>query len=114
MSINGTNISLNSKEIKEAIKFRFFEKLKNPNMKLRPLYITGHAGIGKSAVVKQAVAEIEQELREMEKNKKLEVDCKVISAIFLEVPEFQGLCHVTIDPKEKEEISVFARPSLIP
>lgn len=109
-----TNIGLTASEIKEAIKFRFFEKLKNPEMKLRPLFITGHAGVGKSQIVRQAVAEIEQELRTSKKDKTLNVDCKVVSAVFLEPPEWMGLAHVTIDPKDKEEMTVFARPSLIP
>jgi hypothetical protein len=112
--ISGTNISLTAQEIKEAIKFRFFQKLNNPKMKLRPLSIVGHAGIGKSAIVKQAVQEIEEELREMRGDKKLNVDCKVISAVFLEPPDAMGLGHISIDPKDKEELTVFARPSLIP
>ena len=109
-----TNISLTAQEIKDAIKFRFYEKLKNPTMKLRPLYIVGHAGVGKSQAVRQAATEIEQELREMKKDKSLNVDCKVISAVFLEPPEWMGLAHITIDKKDNEEMTVFARPSLIP
>jgi len=110
---SGTNISLTAKEIKDAIVFRFFEKIKNPDMKLRPLSVMGHAGVGKSQIVRQAAQEIEQKLREMKGDKKLTVDCKVVSAVFLEPPDFLGLAHVTLD-KDKEELTVFARPSLLP
>lgn len=111
---NGTNIALNAKELKDMIIFRFLEKVKNPKMKMRPLYIVGHAGVGKTQIVKQACEEAKEKLREILKNRKLETETKTTALVFVEPPDLLGLCHISVDPDDKEELTVFARPSLIP
>ena len=110
---NGINISLNADEISDLIVSRFLEQVKNPGQKLRPIFIQGHSGIGKSQIVRQASEKAEVKIREFTGNKKVKTQCKTTTLVFTEPPDFLGLAHVAID-SDKEELTVFARPSLLP
>jgi hypothetical protein len=112
--MNSVNISLTASEISDLIVSRFLEQIKNPGQKLRPLYLTGHAGIGKSQIVKQAAARAEALIKEITKDKKAKTSCKISTLVFCEPPDFLGLAHIAIDETDKEEMTVFARPSLLP
>jgi AAA domain (dynein-related subfamily) len=112
--MNGTNISLTANEISDLIVSRFMEQVMHPETKLRPIYILGHAGVGKSQIVRQASKRAEEKIREFTKDKGVNTNCKTSALVFMEPPDFLGLCHITVDPKDKEEMTVFARPSVLP
>jgi hypothetical protein len=112
MNTNG-NVSLTASEISDLIVSRLMSQIKEPGKKLRPIYLLAHAGVGKTQITHQAAKLAEAKIREFLK-KPITTRCQTTALVFMEPPEFLGLCHITIDPKDKEEMTVFARPSLIP
>jgi len=114
MQATSANISLTASEISDLIVSRFIEHIKHPEIKLRPIYIQGHAGIGKSQIVRQASKKAEDKIREIMKDPSIVTECKTTALVFAEPPDFLGLCHITVDPEDNEEMTIFARPSLIP
>jgi hypothetical protein len=98
---------LNIQEVKDLIKTKFYQMLANPNVKVRPLYIEGHSGIGKTQLVRQAAKELTAELA-LRLNNQI-VQCKTVNLQFTERPEFMGLSYVTENKK-----TAFAFPLLLP
>jgi hypothetical protein len=98
---------LNILEVKELIKFKYRQMLAHPGLKIRPLFIEGHSGIGKTQIIRQAAAELTTELAGLIQG--CTVECKVMNLQFTERPEFMGLGYVTSENK-----TAFAYPSLLP
>lgn len=94
-------------EIKDLLKVKYRQMLKHPEIKVRPLYIEGHKGIGKSQIIRQAAEELSEELCEILKGEK--VNCRTINLQFTERPDFMGAQYITDDKK-----AAFAYPSLLP
>lgn len=94
-------ISLKASQLKELIKKRF----RNRHIKTRPLFITGHKGIGKTQVQKQIAEELSQELG-------VDVECRITNLQFCEPPDFLGLPFV--DSEDGTRITKHARPELLP
>lgn len=103
-------IQLNINEVKEILKFKFMQMVRNPGLKVRPLYIEGHAGIGKSQVVRQAAMELTEELRGLLDGEP--VECRLINLQFTERPEFMGLGY---NVQEGDDVTMkYSRPILLP
>jgi predicted ATPase len=104
------HVSLNIDEVKELLKFKFRQIILNPGLKVRPIYIEGHAGIGKTQIVRQAALEVSRELESELKGEM--VECRVINLQFTERPEFMGLGYNV--QEETEMVMKYSRPLLIP
>jgi hypothetical protein len=101
------HIHLNIEEIKELIKLRYRQMIESPDVKIRPLYIEGHSGIGKTQIIRQAAQELTEELASILGGNA--VECKTMNLQFTERPEFMGLAYLTEDHR-----TAFAFPSLLP
>ena len=105
-----TPIQLNIKEVKELLKFKYMQMINSPGLKVRPLYIEGHAGIGKSQIVRQAAKELTEELAEMLAGEVIE--CKMVSVQFAERPDFMGYPRDV--EQDGEVVMKYSRPILLP
>lgn len=94
--------TLSLKEIKEVLKERFKYQVENPKKPLRPLFLQGHAGIGKTRIVAQAVRELSHELKQ-------EVALQILTLQFCERPDFMGLPFVDSTGRTS-----YARPRFLP
>lgn len=89
-------------EVKDILIERFLFQLTNPKDKLRPIYLEGHAGIGKTQVIHQVTAQLSRQLRKP-------VHCQTLNLQFCERPDFMGLPRIDADGD-----TVFARPKILP
>ncbi|MBX2986817.1 MAG: hypothetical protein KF802_02870 [Bdellovibrionaceae bacterium] len=104
---NNTAIKLPIDQLKELIMVKFKQMIANPEIKVRPIYIEGHAGIGKTQIVQQAAKELTEELKVQLGGKP--VECRTVNLQFCERPDFMGLAFV--NPKNETQ---FASPMLLP
>jgi MoxR-like ATPase len=87
-------------QIKELIKHQAKAKMLE-DTKLKPIFIQGHAGIGKTAIQKQIASELSEELN-------LDVECKVINMQFMERPDLMGMMY------REGKTTHFAQPDFLP
>jgi AAA domain (dynein-related subfamily) len=80
-----------------AIKTLLLDRYNRRTARMRPLYLEGIAGIGKTEIVRQAAEE-------------LHIPCKVVCLAAMEAADFSGLPRV--DPKSGE--TRYARPNWLP
>lgn len=72
-------------EIKEIIKYKFRLLLKG--IKVRPIMLIGHRGIGKTQLNQEVAKELSEELKK-------HVQCKRMDLLFKERPDFSGMMYV--------------------
>jgi|GEM_PF-6122624 len=96
--------SMSIKAIKQILIERYHMQMRglNRGVKIRPLYIEGHSGVGKTQIIQQAASEIGRQLGEP-------VACQILNLQFCERPDFMGL--PMISPRGE---TVFARPAILP
>ncbi|MBK7962540.1 MAG: AAA family ATPase [Bdellovibrionales bacterium] len=95
-------LEIGIREVKDILIERFLFQLKNPKDRLRPLYLEGHAGIGKTQVIHQVAALLSTQLKKP-------VRCQTLNLQFCERPDFMGLPRIDADRD-----TVFARPKILP
>lgn len=95
-------VEMNLTEIKNVMVERFLFQLKNPDYRLRPLYLEGHAGIGKTQIVKYVSKTLSELIKEP-------VLCEILNLQFCERPDFMGLPKIDNDGN-----TTFARPKILP
>jgi MoxR-like ATPase len=95
-------ISVNIDQLKALLKTRFAQGLKNPKMRPKPIYIEGHAGIGKTEIVNQCATELSAQLKE-------NVGFVILNLQFMERPDFMGLAFV-----DEYKRTQFASPTFLP
>ncbi len=88
--------------LKDILVERYLFELKNPENRLRSIYLEGHAGIGKSQLVRQVAEAVSQAIKEP-------VQCQVLNLQFCERPDFMGLPRI-----DENGNTVYARPSFLP
>ena len=89
-------------ELKNILVERYLFEIKNPEQRLRPIYLEGHAGIGKTQIIRQVAAAISEIMKES-------VQCQVLNLQFCERPDFMGLPHI-----DQNGYTAFARPKFLP
>lgn len=94
-------------EVKFLIKYRLTQQLRSPDAPIRPLYIEGHAGIGKTQIVRQCAEEFSIQYKDALKGAK--VEAKTLNLQFMERPDFMGLGYVDENKKTR-----FATPLILP
>lgn len=98
-------ISLKASAISALLESRVINQIQNPSNKLRPLFIKGHRGVGKSSLIRQTAKNVGKALG-------LSVDVKTITLSAMEPPDFNGLGeNVKINDKL---VTQFGRPVFLP
>lgn len=95
-------LEIGLQEVKTILVERYLFQLKNPSHRLRPLYLEGHAGIGKTQVIHQVAAMLTEQLKKP-------VRCQTLNLQFCERPDFMGLPCINA-----EGDTIFARPKILP
>lgn len=96
------NRPLTIKAISNLLVKRFLQQIEDSTSLLRPLYIEGHAGIGKTQNMKDVCSRLSIQIGQ-------EVNLQTLNLQFCERPDFMWLPYV-----DEKKITKFARPSFLP
>ena len=96
------NTVVTIEDLKTLIKTRFAQNVKFCKTRPRAIYIEGHAGIGKTDIVRQCAQELSVQMKEP-------IDFMILNLQFMERPDFMGLAYV-----DHEHRTRFATPGFLP
>ncbi len=100
--IENKNRPLTIKTISNLLVIRFLQQMNDVTTQLRPLYIEGHAGIGKSQMMKDICLILSSKTGQ-------EVNLQTLNLQFCERPDFMGLPYI-----DEMKTTKFARPNFLP